>query len=66
MRPGLDRTVTICPRCHLEIPAAEHDCDCTPTPPRPAEAERRTVTVYSENLRVNQDRTASHRGAATP
>lgn len=56
----------ICSRCHLEIPAAEHDCDCTPTPPRHAEPERRTVTVYSENLRVNQDRTASQRGAATP
>lgn len=59
--------MTIYPRCHLEIPAAEHDCDCTPTPERrDTQPERRTVTVYSENLRVNRDRTAQQRGAATP
>lgn len=58
--------MTICPRCHLEIPTAEPDCDCTPTPPRDTEPQRRTVTVYSENLRVNRDRTAQQRGAATP
>ncbi|QNJ58483.1 hypothetical protein SEA_ARCHIS_78 [Gordonia phage Archis] len=46
----------VCPRCHLEIPAAADACDCAPTPPRAPEPERPAVPVYSENLRVDRDR----------
>lgn len=46
----------VCPRCHLEIPAAADTCDCAPTPPRAPEPERPAIPVYSENLRVDRDR----------
>ncbi|QDF17173.1 DNA binding protein [Gordonia phage William] len=49
--------MTVCPRCHLEIPAAVDDCDCTPERPRDPEPEPPPpVPVYSENLRVERDR----------
>lgn len=50
--------MTVCPRCHLEIPAAAQECDCTPEPPphHQPDEPRRTVTVYSERLRVDRDR----------
>lgn len=50
--------MTVCPRCHLEIPAAAQECDCTPESPRHQQLkpEPRTVTVYSETLRVDRDR----------
>ena len=48
--------MTVCPRCHLEIPAAADTCDCTPTPVREPEPDRPAVPIYSENLRVERDR----------
>ncbi|QKO02392.1 hypothetical protein SEA_BLINGBLING_71 [Gordonia phage BlingBling] len=48
--------MTVCPRCHLEIPAAADTCDCTPIPVREPEPDRPAITVYSENLRVDRDR----------
>lgn len=57
----------VCPRCHLEIPIAATGCDCHPTPIRDTPPQQPPATpVYSENLRVQRDRAAQHRGAAHP
>lgn len=53
--------MTVCKHCHLELPAAATSRICddctTPAPePQPEPTPRRAVPVYSETLRVNQDR----------
>lgn len=59
-----------CAECTIELPAAQTGdrCEeCADGPPRATEQapkQRRTVPVYSENLRVNRDRAVGHRGGA--